>query len=239
MMESIVFIGSVLLVGVLTILFYDKLKKYFDTILTTSGAFLMGVTFIHLIPETLEQSSIKNLGVFILLGFFIQILLDFLSKGVEHGHVHQQKTISGSIVVLIGLCIHSFLEGMPLQYYAEGSHDHGHVSNHLFFAVLMHKMPEAFSLTALLLISGVDKIKTFLFLFLFSIMTPLGLGTYDLMPKNWIQYYPIVVCVVIGLLLHISTTILFEIDKGGHHNFSFKKLIAISVGFALALITIH
>jgi hypothetical protein len=41
--------------------------------------------------------------------------------------------------------------------------------------------------------------------------------------------------VVIGIFLHISTTILFESGSIDHHKFNKKKMIAVIAGVAIAL----
>ena len=41
--------------------------------------------------------------------------------------------------------------------------------------------------------------------------------------------------VVIGIFLHISTTILSESGSADHHKFNKKKMIAVFVGVAIAL----
>jgi len=234
---SIILFVTVLLIGSITIFVKDFLKKYFDLLLTISGAFLMAISFLHLIPETFRATTYTNLGVFILIGFLAQLSLDFLSKGVEHGHVHKQNSYAAIISVLLGLGVHSFIEGIPLGYGEHNIHQHTH--DHLFWAIVLHKIPAAIALTLLLVISDLSKKKVFLFLLIFASCTPLGslLGNY--ISSSFSKIEPFVTAIIIGSLLHISTTILFEIDKGGHHNFSIKKLIAIVIGFSAAMMTMH
>jgi len=49
------------------------------------------------------------------------------------------------------------------------------------------------------------------------------------------QYFDKIMAVVIGIFLHISTTILFESGSADHHKFNKKKMIAVFVGVAIAL----
>src|SRR5215471_16213081 len=59
-----------------------------------TGAYLLCLTVLHLLPELYHAHNgvpIPNdlrLGVLILAGFFAQIALDVISMGVEHGHAH-------------------------------------------------------------------------------------------------------------------------------------------------------
>src|SRR3989304_4598152 len=55
-------------------------------LLSFSGAYLLAISFLHLIPEIFKSTEDNFIGIYILLGFFIQILLEYFSKGIEHGH---------------------------------------------------------------------------------------------------------------------------------------------------------
>ena len=62
-------------------------------ILVFAGAYLFSITLTHLLPELFLAASSttwKNIpvGVFVLIGFFLQQGLEFFSNGVEHGHIH-------------------------------------------------------------------------------------------------------------------------------------------------------
>ena len=83
--------------------------------------------------------------MWVLVGFFIQLLLEQLSGGVEHGHIHAPHNATGkfAISVMLGLCVHAFLEGIPLTHfteYAGSAHaHHGHEHNHLLYGIILHK----------------------------------------------------------------------------------------------------
>src|SRR5207248_4773165 len=59
-----------------------------------TGAYLLCLTLLHLLPELYHEHpdsparSDLLIGALILAGFFTQILLDVISMGVEHGHAH-------------------------------------------------------------------------------------------------------------------------------------------------------
>ena len=64
-----------------------KETSRFNLLLSFSGAFLLSVTVFEYLPE-LYQSSHDSLGIFIMAGILLQLVLDFFSKGAEHGHIH-------------------------------------------------------------------------------------------------------------------------------------------------------
>ncbi len=192
----------------------------FQLLLSFSGAYLLSVTVFELLPEVYINGE-EKVGIFIMLGLLLQIMLEFISKGVEHGHMHLDKNNNRfPLLLLISLSIHSLLEGFPLEH-----------SNHLLTGVVVHKIPVAAILAAFLWNSNISKPKAVIFLILFAIMTPLG---------SWLQanyteinkYSTYINAVVIGIFLHVSTTILFEASQ--NHSFNATKLGVIIVGILLA-----
>ena len=205
-------------------------SKNIQLLLTFSGAYLLAVSFLHLIPELFHTETPKNIGIFILAGFLIQILLEFFSKGIEHGHFHKQKVIP--ITVMISLCIHALLEGIPLG----GGLEHNHSAEQaLLNGILLHKAPVAIVLFSFFLQSGMSKVKSYLLLFLFALMSPLGMYSVTLF-QGISNYSNEIMAIVIGIFLHISTTILFESTDG--HQFSFQKILTIIIGAYIAILSL-
>ncbi|WBL24491.1 ZIP family metal transporter [Zunongwangia sp. HGR-M22] len=192
----------------------------FKLLLSFSGAYLLSVTVFDLLPEVYEKGG-KDIGVFILLGLLFQIILEFVSKGLEHGHMHHDPNSKKfPILLLLSLGIHSFLEGFPLN-----------ESKHLLYGVVIHKIPVAAILSIFLFNSKLEKNKAILFLLLFALMTPLG--SFLKLQFDFIEKYAAYInATVIGIFLHISTTILFEASK--NHKFNASKLSVIILGILLA-----
>jgi len=192
----------------------------FKLLLSFSGAYLLSVTVFELLPEVYEHRG-KEIGVFILLGLLFQIILEFISKGLEHGHMHHDpNTKQFPLMLLVSLGIHSLLEGFPLN-----------ESTHLLYGVAIHKIPVAAILSIFLFNSKIGQVKAFLFLLLFALMTPLG--SWLKLQFEFIQTYSAYLnAIVIGVFLHISTTILFEASID--HKFNASKLCVIILGILLA-----
>ena len=66
-------------------------------------------------------------------------------------------------------------------------------------------------------------------------MTPLGVYSGHLFTEL-ANYANEIMAIVIGIFLHISTTILFESTDG--HKFSFQKILTIIVGALLAILSL-
>lgn len=192
-------------------------------LLSFSGGFLLATTIFNLFPEVYEHSeNMKVTGLFIVSGMLIQIFLEYFSKGAEHGHVHLSKTQqSFPFFLFTSLFIHAFLEGFPI-------HD-GH--NEILLGILIHKIPVAMILATFLLSSSFSWKQILLFLGLFSIATPLGSFAANHF-SVLTNYYHQINALVVGIFLHISTTILFESSEG--HKYNITKLISILLAIALA-----
>ncbi|MEM9680537.1 MAG: ZIP family metal transporter, partial [Bacteroidota bacterium] len=205
-------------IGVLiAIVTKQKHGKNTKLLLSFSGAFLLALTLFDLLPEVYEHLEAKRTGLFIMLGILLQIILEFFSKGAEHGHLHidnDQSTFPW--LLFVSLCIHSFLEGFPINQH-----------NDMVYGVLIHKIPIAILVASYLLKSNYSKFYVIVFLVLFTIMTPLGtiISNNFEIPSHIIS---VINAVVIGIFLHISTTILFESSEG--HKFNLSKLIIIILG---------
>ena len=109
------FILVVVAAGGLVLIIQPKNMTFSKLLLSFSGAYLFGLIFLHLLPEIYEDSS-WDIGLYILLGFLLQLALDYVSKGIEHGHAHHHDN-KFPLAIFIGLCLHSFFEGMPILHF--------------------------------------------------------------------------------------------------------------------------
>lgn len=206
--------------GFVIALFIKSTSSTIKLLLSFSGAFLLSITVFEFLPMVYRHGA-GSVGICIMLGILLQIVLEFLSKGAEHGHLHPLENHNEfPWALFIGLCIHSLLEGFPI-----------HGNEHLLYGVVIHKIPIAVIISAFLLSSGLSKKKVAFFLCIFALMTPLG----SFLQSNTTLFKEVEVYVnalVIGIFLHISTTILFESSK--NHQFNASKMVSIVMGIVVA-----
>ena len=217
-------------------------QDYLPLLLSFSGAYLLGIAAMELMP-TIFSNPEYHTGIWLLGGFFVQLLLEGLSQGVEHGHVHVHKHegYAYALSVMIGLGLHAFLEGLPLGAAVEGlgGHHHEHTQGgHLLMGIVLHKIPAAFALALLLRHSGYGKAIVLTCLLIFAALSPLGavMGEVISIDPVWTNR---VLALVVGSFLHISTTIIFEADGNRGHGISPKKFAVVVLGMAVAWFTAH
>ena len=229
----------------------NKHQKLLSYIGVFGGAFLLAVCFVHLLPEALtlqgethvcsehhshehsHSHSILSVGVFVLIGFILQLLLELLSNGAEHGHIHDEKHHNDSFVkalmILLGVSIHAFLEGFALVV-------NGEVNYSLLIGVVLHNIPIAMLLVNAFMLANCSKIKSFLLLSVFAIMGVVG--SISSMSFEFLHdYMGYVIGFVVGILLHVSISTLF--DSKESHKYNFVRFIVVIIAFALAVVLSH
>ncbi|MCX7637173.1 MAG: ZIP family metal transporter [Cyclobacteriaceae bacterium] len=221
-----------------------KLRSY-RLMLVFAGSYLFGLTVVHILPELYRTSSELELtGLFVLAGFFLQQLLEYITSGIEHGHLpsvhdhahhhnHQHRQIS-ALVLLLALCVHAFLEGAMLAQPA--TMGFGYDVHAILLGIALHRAPAAFALITVLVHQLHGKARTLPYLFVFSFAAPAGLllASYlahqELLTASGLTW---LYALVSGNFLHISTTIVFE--SSPEHHFNARKLAVAVLGALLAV----
>lgn len=221
----------------------DRFKQHMPLLLAFGGAFLLGLCFLHLLPEAFLMNG--NAGQWVIAGFLIQVGLEYLSKGMEHGHIHGNRF---GAVAFVSLCLHALIESMPFgleelggEHLHDHAHDHGHDHGHhhhhgegrwaLLFGIALHKFPVALALMTILKATVDSRPRRWMWTLVFAAVPLCGMAIAGSLPQlPWV--FGALNGVLVGILLHISTTILFETSDG--HNFNARKLLTVLGGLLLA-----
>jgi zinc and cadmium transporter len=242
MIKDVLILFTIALAAGLVAFYVPKINEgSYKLLLVFAGSYLFSITIIHILPELFHASSDPGyIGIFVLVGFFLQQSLEFFSSGVEHGHIHthdkgHSHAESSAWIVLVALFAHSFLEGGLLAH--PRTIEHHHDSNTLLWGIALHKAPEAFALMSVLLCEVKAKWKALMLLTIFALASPLGLYFSNyLLVNDWMssQAFTFLFAVVSGNFLHISTTIVFESSLD--HKFNAKKMGVAVVAALLAVV---
>lgn len=214
----------------------------FRLVLAFTGSYLFSITLLHLLPGLFVwDTSATRVGLYVLLGFFLQLCLGFFSQGIEHGHVYEpgqevQLRSLSPLALFVSLCIHAFLDGAILSPAISVKLPHAHNPYRLLVGIILHKASEAFALvTVLRKLIGQRKVIV-LYVLCFSLASPLGLwlsgyGSQQLFLTS--EGLVALAAVAGGNFLHIATTIFFEASS--HHHMNATRLIATLAGAGLVV----
>lgn len=226
-MSYLLQIGAVLIGLALIILFDLNNQKRIKLVLAFSGAYLFAIVVLHFMPEMYEAKG-TAVGVVVLAGFLLQILLDFYSTGLEHGHFHKDHFHLGELPVgaIVGLFVHEFFEGLPIELQEDAQSQRS-----LLLALVLHKIPITVVLYALLYSLNISKKKMWLIITLFALVAPFGTFVGSMVPGLG-EYGIYLTAFAVGIFLHVSTTILFE--SSHNHRYNLAKILIVILGMVLA-----
>lgn len=236
-MDYLLLLSSILLGAVSVFVFRLYEPKHVKLLNAFTGAYLLCLTLLHLLPELYHSQTDPThkddllIGILILGGFFTQVALDVISLGVEHGHSHH---VHGRMPagVIGGLCLHAFVEAMALG--TPGSHYDPASRRLLLYSIVLHNYPVSIALLGMLLQSGLKRGPALGWLGVFAAMAPLGMALSA--HSNLAAHSRELTAFVIGIFMHISTTILFE--SSDVHRFNMAKLAAIVIGTGLGFLSV-
>jgi zinc transporter ZupT len=113
----LILFAVVLGTSAITFLFQSKVSKIKQYVNTFTSSIVAALIFHHILPETYAEGG-SIVGIFILIGLMFQLILERVTGGIEHGHIHSERNAKSKRTVIIGLmlglCIHSFIEGLAL-----------------------------------------------------------------------------------------------------------------------------
>jgi zinc and cadmium transporter len=197
-----------------------------------SAGVLLGVSFLHMMPEAYDHLGSSRAGLFILLGYFSIFLLErfvMIHPCEEDGCDYHTL----GLAALAGFSLHSFLGGVALgsSLLVPG------LATAVFLATIVHKGPEAFSLTSLLVLGHERRSKVLALIGLFSVMVPLGvfLAVFEL-PTFGDAFVGIAVALSAGTFLHLATG---DLLPGTHSKGvdRWKALFGFILGIGFTLLT--
>ncbi|MCB0497344.1 MAG: ZIP family metal transporter [Cyclobacteriaceae bacterium] len=237
----LILLGSALLGGVLAFFYSEKKRVDYSLVLAFSGAYLFSITITHILPELFSSSeNISHTGLYVLAGFFLQQILELFTAGAEHGHLHSKDNhhhhrAGLAISLLVGLSIHSVLEGSLLTHsHINPAHEHNLA---VALGIGLHKLPAAFAMMTILLCYYKKKMWPIIFLILFALASPIGLllSQYAIDAELFTtKTITILFALVGGSFLYISTTIVFESAPG--HHVKIGKLVMLLLGAGVAVL---
>lgn len=221
-MTVILLILSVL-IGIFLGKYFGSRQLFAKNLLILSAGFLITICLNEIFPEVYHSEN-QYIGFFVIIGVLVQMFLENLTKGFEHGHLHHSDDRSIiPVALIIGLFVHAFIEGIPL------SHERKILSPYLL-GILFHNIPISFVLGSFLTHSKNFSTKFWLIVLVFALASPIGMWLGKYFDEDLKVYF---LAVVGGIFLHISSVIIFESNKS--HKMDWQKIVLVILGILLAL----
>lgn len=137
--------------GTLVVLRKSWPGKVQEYLIALSAGFLLALVFFELIPESLSllgpSASLYIVLGFAMLHFFEHTIVGHLHFG-EETHPEAMVTKSASISAFAGLFVHAFFDGLSIS---AGLQFDFNIGLLVFFAVLLHKIPEGLTIASIML----------------------------------------------------------------------------------------
>lgn len=122
-----------------------------DLLVALSAGFMLSVALAELVPEAVAHRG-ASAGSLILIGYLmVHITQHTLAPHFHFGEERHTVTHSVGVSALIGLLLHTFIDGVAI---ASGFHVSMELGMLLSIAILLHKLPEGFAISSLFLAGG-------------------------------------------------------------------------------------
>jgi ZIP family zinc transporter/zinc and cadmium transporter len=177
-------------------------ERYLRYFVALGAGFLMATAVLEMAPESLRTSP--RLGpVLIMAGYCAVHLLEHTINAHFHfgEETHAHEFVSGRTVysVLAGLSVHALFDGVAI---GSGFVISSWLGWLIFLAILLHKMPEGFTMASIMLASGRSRSMAFYSAVVLAAATLVGVLVMELVPA-WLPYgLPISA----GVALYVAAT---------------------------------
>ncbi len=237
-----------------------------DLLLSFSAGIMLGAAFLHMLPEAVEGAGGAAVP-FVLVGFLLLYLLErFVLVHVcaepgpnarlsttgaplrpddphdhhpgEDPHVHAEgigcDVHTMGLAAWIGMSVHTLVDGFALG----AASVQPELGALVFLAILAHKIPNSFSLSAILVSEGYGRGRAVAMNAAFALMVPLGAGLYLLL-REAVQvekFGPIALAASAGTFLHLSLSdILPDLHRRGASRWRLSAAMVGGIGVMAAL----
>lgn len=234
---SVILVSLISFIGLFTLSIQaEKLKKMLIYVISFSAGALLGDTFIHLLPETIEKNQFSlQTSLFILSGIGIFFILEkFIHWQHCHGNVTQNNHIHAfAYTNIAGDALHNFFDGIIIAASYFISIPIGLATT---IAVALHEIPQEIGDFGVLLHGGFSKTKALIINFLTALTALVG-ALFALVLKNTIENIEIfLIPLTIGGFIYIAGSDLIpELHKETSAGKSLIQLLALILGVVVML----
>jgi len=220
-----------------------------DALLSFSAGVMLGAAFFHMLPEAVEGAGLSALP-FVLVGFLTLFLLERFvlvhvcaepgptveallhphgTPGYEHAHGATGCDVHTlGMAAFVGLSLHTLLDGFAL---GAASSDRA-LGFLVFLAILAHKIPNSFSLSAILRAEGYSRRRALAMNAAFAAMVPAGAALYLVVRGlvNAPSFTALALAASAGTFLHLALSdILPDLHRRGGSKLKLSAALLVGV----------
>ena len=237
-------------------------RRRSDGMLSFSAGVMLGAAFFHMLPEAAELAGLAAIP-WVLVGFLFLFLLEryvlvhvCAEPGIAalaHGHAHGEVEGPGAehahggtgcevhtlgLAAFVGLSLHTLVDGFALG----AASVEERLGFLVFLAILAHKIPSSFSLSAILRAEGYSRRRALAMNAAFALMVPAGAGLYLALRQfaDTGRFTALALAASAGTFLHLSLSdILPDVHRRGGSRLRLSALLLAGVATMWALRLIH
>ena len=187
----------------------DWERRYLRYFVALGAGFMIGTAFLEMLPESIELAGPKA-PLLLLTGYFLVHFFEHTVTGHFHfGEETHAEEFSGnrSYSVLFGLLIHTFFDGIAI---ASGFLISGWLGWIIFLAVILHKVPEGFTASSVMLAGGSSRKVAWLASAVLGLATVIGVLTITVFTRSIAAALPLSA----GVTLYVAASDLIpEVNK--------------------------
>jgi zinc and cadmium transporter len=125
-----------------------------EKLIALSAGFMISVALLDLVPESIAAHGVRA-GLIILGGYvLVHLTQHTLTPHFHFGEEVHQVTQAVSVSALIGLLLHTFVDGVAIASAFEARAALGIL---VFLAILLHKLPEGLAISSIFLAAGASR----------------------------------------------------------------------------------
>lgn len=222
--------------------FHTNYKKLINYLLALGAGFMLSVTFFEIIPKTiliwqeLNPQNSKELAVPMMLLLAGYLLTQFFEHTIApHFHlgeeVHSDHLISprSAYTAIGGILIHTFFDGVSIAAALQIDVSVGFL---VFIAIFLHKFPEGFTISSMILAAGKGKREVLIATSLVGLTTFIGVLVFYFIGQNLGFTVAYALPLASGVTLYVAASDL--IPEVNHHGGK-RPLVSFAVFAGVAL----
>jgi ZIP family zinc transporter/zinc and cadmium transporter len=180
-----------------------------DTLLALAAGFMISASLTDIFPDAIARTG--HLGaVAALLGYLlVHFTQHTLAPHFHFGEETHEVSELVSISALIGLLLHTFVDGVAI---ASGFNVSDALGTLVFMAIVLHKFPEGLAISSLFLAAGAGRAKALYAATALGVATVVGVYVTDALP--FLETYGLAISA--GVTLYVGASNLIPEFQGKH-----------------------